>query len=145
LKEPDAKTKQIAITFLALSGRYPDFARHLFEEIGNQFEESSDSNENNPTLTWNLQALLDELKKQVSENDHHNQREWRKFEHDLRQMLKHGQTKPDPSIEISTTDAINDDSFSLDRETFNLTLSFCFVGDIGYDPDDYHHPQITNH
>ena len=143
MKEPDTKTKQIAITFLALSGRYPDFARHLFEEIDNQFEESSDSNEDNPILAWNLQALLEDVKKQIPENDHHNQREWRKFEHDLCQMLKPA-TKPDPSTEISTIEA-NNDSFSLDRETFHLALSFCFVGDIGYDPDDYHHPQITNH
>ena len=140
MKEPDAKTKQIAITFLALSGRYPDFTRHLFEEIDTKFEESSDSNEDNPTLTWKLQALLDELKKQVSKNDHHNQREWRKFEHDLYQMLEISQ----PQIVVSSVEATND-SFSLDRETFRLALSFCFVGDIGYDPDDYHLPQITNH
>ncbi len=35
-------------------------------------------------------------------------------------------------------EASNKDDFTLDRETFNLALSFCFVGDIGYDPDDYH-------
>ena len=144
LKEPDTKTKQIAITFLALSGRYPDFTRHLFEEIDTQFEESSDSNEDNPILTWKLQALLDELQKQVSKNDHHNQREWRKFEHDLYQMLEISPPQKDQAIEASSVEA-NNDSFSLDRETFRLALSFCFVGDIGYDPDDYHLPQITNH
>jgi hypothetical protein len=26
---------------------------------------------------------------------------------------------------------------NLNRQTFELMLSFCFVGDIGYDPDDY--------
>jgi hypothetical protein len=25
----------------------------------------------------------------------------------------------------------------IDREIFDLMLSFCFVGDIGYDPDDF--------
>ena len=144
LKEPDTKTKQIAITFLALSGRYPDFTRHLFEEIDTKFEESSDSNQDNPVLTWKLQALLNELKKQVSKNDHHNQREWRKFEHDLYQMLEISPPQKDQAIEDSSVEA-NNDSFSLDRETFRLALSFCFVGDIGYDPDDYHLPQITNH
>ena len=47
-------------------------------------------------------------------------------------------------IQVSSVE-VNNDSFSLDRETFRLALSFCFVGDIGYDHDDYHLPQITNH
>jgi predicted KAP-like P-loop ATPase len=142
-EEPKEQTKQIAITFLALSGRYPDFTRYLFEEIDTKFEESSDSNEDNPILTWKLQKLLNKLKEQVSQNDHHNQREWRKFENDLRQMLKISPPQNDKAIEASSVKTSND-SFSLDRETFRLALSFCFVGDIGYDPDDYHLPQITN-
>jgi hypothetical protein len=26
--------------------------------------------------------------------------------------------------------------FVFDKRTFNLAVSFCFVGDLGYDPDD---------
>jgi hypothetical protein len=49
--------------------------------------------------------------------DRHNQREWKKFKNDFRKMP--------PKKE-----------FAFEKRTFNLAVSFCFVGDIGYDPDD---------
>ncbi|MDX2215717.1 MAG: hypothetical protein SFY66_20815 [Oculatellaceae cyanobacterium bins.114] len=46
---------------------------------------------------------------------------WRlRFQHDIQQMI------PD-------TLTLNE----MGRSTFNLILSFCFVGDIGYDPHDF--------
>lgn len=145
LREPQAQTKQVAIALLALSGRYPNFTRHLFEEIDTQFEELSNADDNNAILTWTLTDLLKALYQKVPTHDHHYQREWRKFTHDIVQMLKPLQAKDldnqvnessVPSAEIPSE--TSGDSLSIDRETFYLALSFCFVGDIGYDPDDYH-------
>ena len=89
--------------------------------------------------------MLKALYQKVPTHDHHYQREWRKFTHDIVQMLKPLQAKDldnqvnessVPSAEIPSE--TSGDSLSIDRETFYLALSFCFVGDIGYDPDDYH-------
>jgi hypothetical protein len=42
-------------------------------------------------------------------------------------MLQDPKQTPDPDV-----------CLAIDRRTFELILSFCFVGDLGYDPDDYH-------
>ncbi|UKO95848.1 hypothetical protein [Nostoc sp. UHCC 0870] len=33
--------------------------------------------------------------------------------------------------------------FEVRNVGFNLATSFCFVGDVGYDPDDYYNPQYN--
>ena len=123
--------KLIVISFLALSGRYPQFMRSLLEEIDTQFEEKSDikTNDEDETniekMTWNIDVdLLDKLEDKVTINDSHAQREWRKFKKDIHRML--------------------DDRITVDRDTFNLTHSFCFVGDIGYDPQDFRIEYVNN-
>lgn len=112
--EPTPVTKQTMFSFLALSGRYPDLMRHLFEEIDTEFQESLDLQ----SQQFDLHYLLYKLKQQISPIDSHAQREWRKFTSDIKRMIY-------PNL------------FMLDRANFELALAFCFVGDIGYDPDDF--------
>jgi hypothetical protein len=114
--EPSQEIKRTIFSFLALSGRYPDFMRHLFEEIDTEFQELPDT-ENH---VFDLIYLLYNLKQQVPKSDSHAQREWRKFASDIKRMIS-----PNP--------------FTLDKSNFQLALAFCFVGDIGYDPDDFSH------
>ncbi|BBC22524.1 P-loop NTPase fold protein [Pseudanabaena sp. ABRG5-3] len=119
-KSPTDTDKRIAMSFLALSGRYPTYMRNLFEEIDVLFEEtiSDDS-----PLEIYLEELLETIKPKATESDRYAHREWRKFTSDIKRMLEHDQDCPT--------------KLKIDREIFDLMLSFCFVGDIGYDPDDF--------
>ena len=112
--EPTNETKSILFSFLALSGRYPDFMRNLFEEMDTEFQEELGTAETN----FDHEELLKKLYPQVPSSDYHAQREWRKFKSDIERM-------------------INPNPFVLSKTDFYLALSFCFVGDIGYDPDDF--------
>jgi WD40 repeat protein/predicted KAP-like P-loop ATPase len=145
LTEPEVETKHAVIAFLVLSGRYPDHVRTLFEEIDIQFEELVNPGNDNPTLTWQLSDLLHTLQQQEFDHDQHYSREWRRFTRDLIQIVKsfRAEDSSSQSQNVLTHDPgtfseMLDDCLSLDRQTFNLALSFCFVGDIGYDPDDYY-------
>ncbi|OKH19579.1 P-loop NTPase fold protein [[Limnothrix rosea] IAM M-220] len=113
-QDPSPETKQILFSFLALSGRYPDFMRNLFEEIDTELQENLDD----PANQFDYVYLLEKLHPQVPKADYHAQREWRKFTADISRMMP---TNP----------------FILSKDDFELALSFCFVGDIGYDPDDF--------
>jgi WD40 repeat protein/sulfur relay (sulfurtransferase) DsrC/TusE family protein len=117
---PTDTDKRIAMSFLALSGRYPTYMRNLFEEIDVLFEEtiSDDS-----PLEIYLEELLEPIKPKATESDRYAQREWRKFTSDIKRMLEPNQAHPT--------------QLKIDRQIFDLMLSFCFVGDIGYDPDDF--------
>jgi len=111
-QEPKREHKQTLIAFLALAGRYPKEMRKLLEEIYLEFEETDED-----TVTINKDKWLNHLQNLDVFMDRHNQREWKKFKTDFRKML--------PEKE-----------FVFEQRTFNLAVSFCFVGDIGYDPDD---------
>ena len=113
--EPNPDIKQAIIAFLALSGRYPDFMRFAFNEIDTCFEKADDV-EGDRTLV----EILNPAQPPLSNNDKYAQREWTRFQHDIQQM-------------IPNTLTLNE----MGRSTFNLILSFCFVGDIGYDPQDF--------
>lgn len=108
------------MSFLALSGRYPTYMRNLFEEIDVMFEETiSDES----PLEIYLEDLLEPIKPKATESDRYAHREWRKFTSDIKLMLEPDQDHPT--------------KLKIDRKIFDLMLSFCFVGDIGYDPDDF--------
>ncbi len=111
-QEPDKEYKQTLIAFLALAGRYPKEMRKLLEEIYLEFEETDEN-----TIIINKDKWLNRLQNQDVFMDRHNQREWKKFKNDFYKMS--------PEKE-----------FVFEKRTFNLAVSFCFVGDIGYDPDD---------
>jgi len=119
-KSPTDTDKRIAMSFLALSGRYPTYMRNLFEEIDVLFEETiSDES----PLEIYLEDLLEPIKPTSTESDRYAHREWRKFTSDIKRMLEHDKDHPT--------------KLKIDRKIFDLMLSFCFVGDIGYDPDDF--------
>jgi predicted KAP-like P-loop ATPase len=117
---PPPDRVRITIALLALSGRYPDFMRSLFEELATKFEEETDLSKKNPVLSVSLDNLTQDLQLQISSRDYHARREWRRFIGDLKRTLG--------SLY---------EGFTIYFETFQLVLSFCFVGDLGYDPDDY--------
>jgi ABC-type dipeptide/oligopeptide/nickel transport system ATPase component len=107
--EKEDDIKQVTIAFLALSGRYPHLIRRIFSGLEFRFEESSD-----------LSHKLIDIFLEVIEINHSNYlgQERDKFQSDVEQLI------PDISLK------------ELSLENFRLILSFCFVGDIGYDPDD---------
>jgi len=129
---PTPQQKRIVMAFLALSGRYPTYMRNLFEEIDVRLEDqqldwSDSSTADNPTLQVELNSFVEEIKPPLGKDDRHAQREWRRFTGDIQRMVQDPERSPDEPIELA-----------IDRKTFDLMLSFCFVGDIGYDPNDYH-------
>ncbi|MDB9308420.1 P-loop NTPase fold protein [Aphanizomenon sp. CS-733/32] len=111
-QEPKKEYKQTLIAFLALAGRYPKEMRKVLEEIYLEFEETDEN-----TVTINKDKWLNRLQNLDVFMDRHHQREWKKFKNDFHKMP--------PQAE-----------FVFEKRTFNLAVSFCFVGDIGYDPDD---------
>lgn len=119
-KTPTDDDKRIVMSFLALSGRYPTYMRNLFEEIDVLFEETVQ--EGKPLEIY-LDKLLKPIKPTATQSDRYAQREWRKFTSDITRMLEPKNEPNPPKLKI-------------DRNVFDLMLSFCFVGDIGYDPDD---------
>jgi WD40 repeat protein len=112
--EPTPECKKTLIAFLALAGRYPKEMRKLLEEIYLEFEETETD-----TVIIEKEHWLNRLQNLDIFMDRHNQREWKRFKNDFRKMP--------PEKE-----------FVFEKRTFNLVTSFCFVGDIGYDPDDNH-------
>ncbi|MBD2175417.1 hypothetical protein H6F42_00625 [Pseudanabaena sp. FACHB-1998] len=116
---PTDLDKRIVMSFLALSGRYPEYMRNLFEEIDVLFEEADCD-----PLEIYLDKLLKLIKPIATQSDRYAQREWRKFTNDIKRMLEPDDVEHPPKLKI-------------DRDVFDLMLSFCFVGDIGYDPDDF--------
>jgi len=118
-KTPTDQDKRIVMSFLALSGRYPEYMRNLFEEIDVLFEETV--KEDKPLEIY-LEKLLKPIKPTTTQSDRYAQREWRKFTNDIKRMLEPDEEQPK--------------KLTIHRDVFDLMLSFCFVGDIGYDPDD---------
>ncbi len=94
--------------------------RNLFEEIDVLFEETVKEDK---TLEIELDKLLELINPKATEGDRYAHREWRKFTNDIKRMLE-PENEPKPT------------KLAIDRKVFDLMLSFCFVGDIGYDPDD---------
>lgn len=116
---PSLEQQQTIIGFLALSGRYPDLMREILGELDAQLEENlitvSCDREPSLTVTW---KDLGEVLETTIVQDAAIAREWRRLTSDGIRILG--------------------PEFSLDRETFDLILSFCFVGDLGYDPTRTH-------
>ncbi|WP_016953058.1 P-loop NTPase fold protein [Anabaena sp. PCC 7108] len=112
--EPTPECKQTLIAFLALAGRYPKEIRKILEEIYLEFE-----TEEKDTVELEKNKWLNQLQNLDVFMDRHNQREWKKFKNDFEKMPPQNK-------------------FVFEKRTFNLARSFCFVGDIGYDPDDHY-------
>ncbi|HLP91642.1 MAG TPA: P-loop NTPase fold protein [Nostocaceae cyanobacterium] len=127
--EPNKSVKKLIMAFLALSGRYPHLMRGLFEIIDMYFEQIDNQDQEIDVKNIDFKNILNDVRKPIPSNDYYYQREWQKFEHDVKKMLQ--------SI-------VGDESITLNKETFSLMLSFCFIGDIGYDPDDFRAEFSTN-
>ncbi|MEN8445555.1 MAG: P-loop NTPase fold protein, partial [Cyanobacteria bacterium J06555_13] len=141
---PTSPEKRVVISLLALSGRYPNYMRNVFDEISLQIEEAMltappDSNtENNPKLDIALDQLLKDANPQPHQYDRHTQREWRRFTGDINRMLQNPKPPQTPLPKPPQTPLTQ---LIIDRRTFDLMRSFCFVGDVGYDPTDFHSPE----
>ena len=125
--------QQSILALLALSGRYPNLMRGIFDDIQSCFEEQhtpdkakqvtrQQTEETSPLL--NLKSPLCDFFKdyRLPEGDRYLQREFDKLKHDALQtsILPSALTLDDMTHEI-----------------FNLIRSFSFVGEIGEDPEDY--------
>ncbi|BAY66339.1 hypothetical protein NIES22_64780 [Calothrix brevissima NIES-22] len=109
--QEDETIRKVIVSFLALSGRYPYLMRSVFEDLEMYFEESRDLERN----------LLEFFPQKPSVNsDGYLYREWKRLCHDVKML------------------GLNDITLQqLGEDTFNMVRAFCFVGDIGYDPDDF--------
>ncbi|MDZ8054714.1 MAG: P-loop NTPase fold protein [Aulosira sp. ZfuVER01] len=117
--QEDETIRKVIVSFLALSGRYPCLMRSVFEDLEMYFEESRDLERN----------LLEFFPQKPSVNsDGYLYREWKRLSHDVKML------------------GLNDITLQqLGEDTFNMVRAFCFVGDIGYDPDDFiHHQQLSS-
>jgi len=129
--KPSLQVQQAILALLALSGRYPDLMRGIFDSIETCFEEQRTLEKAKQTLQpLHLRSpLRDFFKKyQLTEGDRYLQREFDKLQHDALQtnILPTALTLVDMTHEI-----------------FNLIRSFSFVGEIGEDPEDYRISEST--
>lgn len=135
------QVQQAILALLALSGRYPNLMRGIFEEIQTCYEEQRNAANaldldqakakrrgipvdqlERPSL--HLQTPLRDFFEhyQLPDSDRYLQLELDKLQHDALQT----------NI-LPPTLTLND----LSHEIFNLIRSFSFVGEIGEDPEDY--------
>jgi len=129
--KPSLQVQQAILALLALSGRYPDLMRGIFDSIETCFEEQRTLEKAEKTShPLHLRSpLRDFFKKyQLTEGDRYLQREFDKLQHDALQtnILPTALTLVDMTHEI-----------------FNLIRSFSFVGEIGEDPEDYRISEST--
>ncbi|WP_019501668.1 P-loop NTPase fold protein [Pseudanabaena sp. PCC 6802] len=116
-EDKDART--VIVSFLVLSGRYPSLMRGIFDNLELALEEDQSQNK----------ALIEYFPEERGFNgDTYLSREWRRLRHDAK-IMGFGELRFQ----------------KLNVEIFNLVRSFCFIGDIGYDPDDFAQNKIPNH
>jgi predicted KAP-like P-loop ATPase len=105
------KIKQAIVAFLALAGRYPNLMRSVFDNLEIQYEESRGLDK----------TIIDSFPEKDSfGEDTYLSREWNRLRNDV-EALQLSDIRLD----------------QLGAETFSMVRSFCFVGDIGYDPEDF--------
>jgi predicted KAP-like P-loop ATPase len=135
------QVQQAILALLALSGRYPNLMRGIFEDIQTCYEEQrnvANAQRLDQAKAKRRGIPVDQLERpslhletplrdfvehyQLPDSDRYLQLELDKLQHDALQT----------NI-LPTTLTLND----LSHEIFNLIRSFSFVGEIGEDPDDY--------
>ncbi|ESA39127.1 wd-40 repeat-containing protein [Leptolyngbya sp. Heron Island J] len=123
LKSEDQETsedvKKSVLAMLVLSGKYPSFMREVLAEMAHYYgEQNAGKTEQYKTL----KTCFEECLKQLDDTkDSYLERELRKFSRAFEAIIPKSLTLHE-----------------IEKKNFNLVLSFCFVGDIGYDPEDYH-------
>ncbi|MEL6223442.1 MAG: P-loop NTPase fold protein [Cyanobacteria bacterium J06627_8] len=132
--------QQAILALLALSGRYPDLMRSIFDDIETCFEEyrteekaktidEAKAKRQNISIKFlnrrtlhrdsSLREFFEDY--QLLERDEYRQRELDQLMHDT----LHTTILPDITLQDMT------------HQIFNLIRSFSFVGEIGEDPEDY--------
>ncbi|MBX3056688.1 MAG: hypothetical protein KF770_09475 [Anaerolineae bacterium] len=99
---------EVIMAMLALSERYPIQMRDLFEGVSREIQAQSGQE---------MAAYIQEQMPKA-ERDTYTRQEWQQLVADTAVLM--------PDIPVS----------QIDLKTFNLVRSFCFVGDIGYDPGE---------
>ena len=170
---PTHDAKVLVIAFLALSSRYHDLMRSLFEEIITELEENGEMKERptgnasvakkstpqntqrstpnaNPdrngqstapgqpdsqhlVLSTSFDKLLAPIEQQIPDTDYYTCQEWRRFRSDIARMFE-DPDQPRPRG-IDSINTILRREITIPSDIFTLTLSFSFVGDVGYDPE----------
>jgi len=129
--KPSLQVQQAILALLALSGRYPDLMRGIFDSIETCFEEQRTLEKAEKTShPLHLRSPLRDFfeKYQLTEGDRYLQREFDKLKHDALQT----------NILPPTLTLVD-----MTHEIFNLIRSFSFVGEIGEDPEDYRISEST--
>ena len=149
--KPSLQTQQAILALLALSGRYPNLMRGIFDSIESCYEEnrqrltsdlpeaatSATPHRNNGkaqpgSLLLYLDSPLRDAFKEYAlpDCDQYLQREFAKLYHDALET----------TILPPETFTLQD----LGHEIFNLIRSFSFVGEIGEDPEDYRNSGLVS-
>ncbi|MFM7449215.1 MAG: P-loop NTPase fold protein, partial [Leptolyngbyaceae cyanobacterium] len=128
---PSLQVQQAILALLALSGRYPNLMRDIFDDIQTCFEEQRPRDQaEKRSHALDLESPLRDFftNYQLPEGDRYLQREFEKLQHDALQ------TEILPrSLTLQT----------MSHEIFNLIRSFSFVGEIGEDPEDYSSQRVN--
>lgn len=117
--------QQAILALLALSSRYPDIMRGIFDDIENCYEaQHPATNASEAETTLSLTSTLEQVfeQYQLPEHDKYLEREFRNFRYDA----LHTKILP-PNLTLK----------EITHKIFNLLRSFSFVGEIGEDPEDY--------
>jgi predicted KAP-like P-loop ATPase len=123
--KPNLPVQKAILALLALSSRYPDLMRSIFDDIETCFEEQRHKNQADQQgrtlhLGSPLQKFFEDYK--LPECDKYLERDLQKLRHDA---LYANILPPDLTLDDMT------------HKIFNLIRSFSFVGEIGEDPEDY--------
>jgi predicted KAP-like P-loop ATPase len=113
--------KKAVLAMLVLSGRYPTFMREVMAEIACYYKERYEEGAEQTQPKALKDFFSEPLKHLERIEDPYFNRERKKFSHDVQRIIE--------PLKLTLKD--------IGEENFNLALSFCFVGDIGYDPEDY--------
>jgi len=114
-QEPGPEVKQAVILLLALSGRYPDLMRHMFEALDAQVKQSARDARATPE-----RKLVELFHANPCGQDAHTQREYNRLLEDVDELMSHDLTVGEIPSSI-----------------LDLVRSFSFVGDVGYTPGEY--------
>ena len=143
--------KEAVLALLVLSGRYPSFMREVLAEMARFYEERQDDSPQ-PSLTPEAEPKPDDSTAEAAQaaqpkDKQPEQRQPAYLKDYFQSSLTHLDRIDDPYLQrecakfLHDVDKIVPDPLTLSQigqENFHLALSFCFVGDIGYDPEDYH-------
>ena len=122
--KPSFRVQKTILALLALSGRYPDLMRGIFDNIESCFEERRTPKKAQETLQkLHLQTPLRDFFKyyQLPDSEQYLENEFQKLMHDA----LHTNILPS-NLSLS----------EMTREIFNLIRSFSFVGEVGEDAEN---------